>query len=115
MCPEGSKSAYDRFPHYLTPRQVADRLGIDHGKVLGWIHSGELRAANLARVAGGRPRWRISAESLALFIAGRENRPRIQRVRRQRRVVKDYFSEAVEIPALKRLRSQPGRATIARD
>lgn len=37
---------------YLSPPEVADRLGINAGKVLAWIRSGELRATNVAARAG---------------------------------------------------------------
>lgn len=39
--------------------------------VLGWIHSGELKARNVATKAGGRPSWRISEADLAEFLERR--------------------------------------------
>jgi excisionase family DNA binding protein len=55
----------------LTPRQIADRNRISVDKVLAWIHTGQLRAVNVATRPGGRPRWRISEADLACFEATR--------------------------------------------
>lgn len=52
---------------YLTPPQVAELLGVNPGKVIGWIRGGELRATNVAAKLTGRPRWRISPGDLAIF------------------------------------------------
>jgi excisionase family DNA binding protein len=51
----------------LTPPQVAERYGISADKVLGWIHSGELRAINVAAKVSGRPRYRIDVADLLVF------------------------------------------------
>ena len=52
---------------YFTPPQIAERFGINAGKVGGWIRSGELPATNVAANLNGRPRWRISPADLAVF------------------------------------------------
>jgi len=70
---------------YLTPPQVAARLGVDPSKVLGWIRSGELRAANIATRRGGRARWVISELDLAAFLAARAAVPRLPQQRQRRR------------------------------
>jgi excisionase family DNA binding protein len=69
---------------YLTPPQIARRLGVKASKVLAWIDRGELVAANLADRRGGRPRWRIAPEALASFLAARSSRPATQATNRHR-------------------------------
>jgi len=73
---------------WYSPPQVARERSIRVGKVLAWIHSGELCAVNHAERRGGIPRWRISAGALAAFDAARTNRAAIQpkQVRAKRRV-----------------------------
>jgi excisionase family DNA binding protein len=71
---------------YLTPPQVAEQLGIEPAKVIGWIRRGELKAANVADRLGGRPRYRISTDSLDAFLNRRQPvqaPPRTHRKRRQ--------------------------------
>jgi len=69
-------------PRYFSPPQLAKRFGVNAGKVLGWIHSGELRAVNVAEKLTGRARWRISPADLAVFeqrrsaVAPPRSRPR---------------------------------------
>jgi excisionase family DNA binding protein len=60
---------------FLSPPQLARRLGVGETKVLGWIKSGALRAVNLASNVLGRPRYRVSPEALAEFLAGRVAEP----------------------------------------
>ena len=57
----------DSLQRKLTPPQVARRYGISTDKVLAWIHSGELRAINVAAKMGGRPRYRIDVADLLVF------------------------------------------------
>jgi hypothetical protein len=53
---------------YQTPPQVAERLGVNPVKVLGWIRDGELRAVDVSlRPGKGRPRWRIAPDALRDF------------------------------------------------
>jgi excisionase family DNA binding protein len=52
----------------LSVKEICERYGVGEHTVLGWIRSGELRAVNVGRRPGSKkPRWRITAESLALF------------------------------------------------
>jgi excisionase family DNA binding protein len=60
---------------FLIPREAAKILGVNASKVIGWIHSGELEAMNLATVRAGRPRWRISLGALKKFLAARTSPP----------------------------------------
>jgi hypothetical protein len=52
---------------YLTPPQAAKVIGTDHKTVLHWINSGELSALNLAKNKNGRPRYKISRDSIEAF------------------------------------------------
>ena len=61
---------------YLTPPQFARLLAIRVEKVIDWIHSGELRASNVAANPNGlRPRWRIPREEVQRFLLLRSNAP----------------------------------------
>lgn len=56
---------------FLSPAAIAKSRGINTSKVLGWIHSGQLRALNYATRPNGVPRWRIDPADLAEFDASR--------------------------------------------
>jgi hypothetical protein len=58
---------------YFTVNQIAIDLGVDPGKVLSWIHGGELRAINVAKNSRGRPRWRIPAQAWDEFQQSRSS------------------------------------------
>jgi hypothetical protein len=60
---------------YLTPPQLARKWKVGVQKILAWIHSGELRAVNLATRPGGRPRYRICPEDVELFEQARSVSP----------------------------------------
>ena len=59
------------LPAHHTPSDIAASLGINVSKVLGLIHSGELKATNVASRPNGLPRWRVSDPDLAEFKASR--------------------------------------------
>jgi hypothetical protein len=69
----------------LTPPQLAKRWGVSPDKVLAWIRSGELRASNIAKRAGGRPRYLIDPAEAEAFWARRslEKPPPMQRRKRR--------------------------------
>lgn len=69
---------------FRSPESVARLLGVRDAKVFSWIRTGELRASNLATVAGKKPRWKISPEQLAEFLAARESTPTVNRARRRK-------------------------------
>ncbi len=69
---------------WLSPGDVADELAIPVAKILAWIKSGDLRACNVAQRVGKRPRWRISALDLQLFLDRRSASP-VPAPRRRRR------------------------------
>jgi excisionase family DNA binding protein len=70
----------------FTVRDLCERYVVSEQTVLGWIHSGELRAINCGRRLGAKkPRWRITPEALAAFERLRTPTPTpIKRRRRQR-------------------------------
>jgi excisionase family DNA binding protein len=79
---------------YLSPAQVAEQLGIDVRRILGWIARGELRACNVgSRPDGGKPRWRIAQCDLDVFLLRRtaSPTPTTPRRRRQPEGVTEYF------------------------
>ncbi len=79
---------------FLKPPQAARLLGVSPDSVLTWIHSGELRAANLTRTHGKRPRWRIHRADLVAFLSRRAATPPPKPQRRRRRqdaTVTEYY------------------------
>ena len=79
----------------LTPPQLARRWGVAADKVLALIHSGQLRAVNLAVKPSGRPRYRIYLSEIERFEKTRTTKPPEPKQRRRRRTVattgKQYF------------------------
>jgi excisionase family DNA binding protein len=76
----------------LTVAGVARFLGVNRGKVLGWIRSGELNAVNLSR--GQRPRYRVSRHDLDAFMKRRTKTPPEPRKQRKRKLpagMIDYY------------------------
>jgi hypothetical protein len=69
---------------FWTVPAVAELLGVDAGKVLGWIRRGELVGTNIADRAGRRPRWRIADAELQRFLRARQSTsaPVVRRTRR---------------------------------
>jgi excisionase family DNA binding protein len=74
----------------LTVADVARRLRVSGDHVLALIHSGRLQAINVG--LGRRPRWRITAVALDLFIAARTAPARASRTRKVRAAnVTEFF------------------------
>jgi excisionase family DNA binding protein len=81
----------------LTVTEAAKLLGTNRGKILGWVNSGRLKAANVAKGAGGRPRYRVARTDLDLFLASRTRQPVTRPARRRRPADDDvirYFPES---------------------
>lgn len=57
---------------HLIPRLVCEQIGVSIETVLGWIHSGSLKASNISS-SSKRPRWRIAKTDLADFLESRSN------------------------------------------
>ena len=78
----------------LSPPQVAQRFGVAPEKILAWIHSGELRAIDVATRRGGRPRYRVDPADLALFVRKRTvgtPTPATRRIRKPPTNVIEFF------------------------
>jgi excisionase family DNA binding protein len=76
----------------LRPQEVAERLDVPAETVRGWCRSGKLTAIDVSRVAGtGKPRYRISPDSLAAFIEQVELSKPAQRSARKLVVKKRQF------------------------
>jgi excisionase family DNA binding protein len=56
---------------YYTVQTAAETLAIDDEQVLSFIHSGHLKAVNLAKPSSRRPRWRIAEGELGRFLLTR--------------------------------------------
>lgn len=54
-------------------KDLEERYGVGEHTILAWVKSGELRAVNVARTPGTRPKWRFTAEALAQFEISRES------------------------------------------
>jgi excisionase family DNA binding protein len=76
----------------MTPRELAAVLRVSPDKVLGWIHSGELRALNTSSAHCRRPRYVILPHHLDEFERRRITGPPPARPRRQKRAqLIDYY------------------------
>lgn len=81
---------------YITPPQLAARLGVHAEKILQWIGAGEIRAVNVASdKTGKRPRWRIPLTEVARFETSRSNAPAppplpAKRRRRKKTTTRDW-------------------------
>ena len=77
----------------FTVKNLTERFGVSEGTILGWIKRGELRALDVSRQRGGRPRWRITQEALSDFELLRTHSPSPPPTRRKKRpaeIIKFY-------------------------
>ena len=65
-------------------KDLCDRFAVGEHTILGWIKSGELKAVDVSRRLGGRPKWRITPEALAAFEELRTPTPPAPRTRKRR-------------------------------
>lgn len=72
----------DATPKPLSVADVAAQLQVSPAKVRQWIHSGQLRAANLTN--GPRPRHVIAPEDLDAFLQSRQGATATQPKSRRR-------------------------------
>jgi len=81
----------------LTVSQLAKRYHVSPDKIRNWIRKGELRALNVASRLCGRPRFVVTADSLAEFERGREaatpDAPKPKRRRRRPAGFIDFFPD----------------------
>jgi excisionase family DNA binding protein len=66
----------------LTPPAIAKQIGVSRDTVLGWIHSGKLKAANLSR--SSRPRYVVSPDDLQEFLRKRQGDAPQEKPRRRK-------------------------------
>jgi hypothetical protein len=77
-------------PAYLTPADVAAKVNARKvDLVLGWIHTGQLRATNIGSNPTGRPTWRIDPADLATFLDSRRATPSAKVERRAHRLKRE--------------------------
>jgi excisionase family DNA binding protein len=68
-----------------TVQDIQRRYGVTEHTVLGWVHSGELKAVNVGRTPKAKkPRWRITQEALEAFEQLRTTTPTPPRARRRK-------------------------------
>ena len=80
----------------LKVKDVAILLGTSPSRVCAFIHAGHLGAYDVSETPGrGRPRWRVTPESLQSFRDSRALRPvrqaKRRRPRRSRSEITEYF------------------------
>lgn len=66
-------------PRFLAPAQVAELLGVDVDEVIGLVHEGRLRGAQL----GTPVRWRIEESSIEEYLAEQSEHSRRMALWRQ--------------------------------
>jgi excisionase family DNA binding protein len=80
-------------------REICERFAVGDHTVLTWIRRRELKAIDVSRKPGGRPKWRITREALAAFEALRTPTPAPPPPRSRRRKrpggVVEFTSEQV--------------------
>jgi excisionase family DNA binding protein len=78
----------------LTVREFARRFRVGEDKVRAWIARRELRAVNTATALCGRPRWVITADSIAEFEKRRTGGVPPKPVRRRRKTAAvDFYPD----------------------
>ncbi len=65
-------------------KDLCERYSVGEHTVLGWIRRGELRAIDVSRQRGGKPRWRITREALEAFELSRTPTPPPPQMRRKK-------------------------------
>lgn len=68
-----------------TVKDICERYAVTEHTVLAWIHSGDLRAINVAPVHGRMPKWRIANKALENFEQSRTTYAAPVRTTRRRR------------------------------
>jgi hypothetical protein len=76
----------------LTPPELAKRWKVSPDKIVGFIRSGLLRAADLSSATSSRPRFRIDMADVLAFEAARSARPTPKPLRKSRRAAAEVIS-----------------------
>jgi hypothetical protein len=78
----------------FTVRDLARRWRVGEDKVRGFLARGELVGLNVAAHLAGKPQWRITFESVALFERRRTSAPPPKPPRRRKRSpMVDYYPD----------------------
>ena len=48
-------------------KELCDRYGVGEHTVLGWVKNGELKALNVGRKLGRRPKYRFTIDAITAF------------------------------------------------
>lgn len=65
-------------------KDLCERFAVGEHTILGWIKRGELKAIDVSRKQGGRPKWRIKEEALVAFEQQRTPMPMLPQKRRRK-------------------------------
>lgn len=85
----------DLGERWYKPSQVAEKLGVGTGRVLGWIHSGRLEHVDInAFEDAPRPNYRVAESAIAKLLESKQpQRPKpVVRVRRKPKSQRRYDS-----------------------
>jgi transposase len=66
-------------------KDLCERFAVGEHTVLAWIRRGELKAIDVSRNQGGRPKWRITPEALETFEQLRTTTPSPSKTQRKKR------------------------------
>jgi transposase len=78
----------------FTTRDLAKRFRVAADRVRNWIKSGQLKALNTTDTASGRPRYVVTAESVAEFERRRAVTPPPKSARRKKRTTQiDFYPD----------------------
>ena len=70
---------------HFTTGQVAEMLSVTPDKITDLIRTGQLAAVDISLHAGGKARWRVSADDLEAFLRRRRTQPPAPAPKRKRR------------------------------
>lgn len=70
---------------WITPNELARRWGVNGDKILQFIRSGELKAANFATRLDGKPRYKIAPSEVIRFETARTVQPPAPKTPRRRK------------------------------
>lgn len=62
-------------------KDIQNRHHVGEHTVLNWIRTGELKAINVSRRPGTRPKWRITEEALLAFEISRMSTAPVEQTR----------------------------------
>lgn len=65
-------------------KDLQEKYAVGEHTILRWIHQGDLIALDVSRTKGGRPKWRVTAESLVAFEQTRSSSPPAPKPSRRR-------------------------------